>query len=938
MTRNLLPILALPLFLTAHGQGVSEAWVSDQGDGTYLNPVLHADYSDPDACRVGDDYWLTASSFGCSPGLPILHSRDLVNWQIANHALAQVPPLDSLSHTARHGLCVWAPAIRHHDGQYYIYWGDPDNGIYMVRTDDPLGKWSQPVLVKAGKGLIDPCPFWDEDGRAYLVHAYAASRAGFNSVLVICGMNAEGTEVTGQPVLVFDGNDGVNHTCEGPKLYKRNAYYYIMCPAGGVAGGWQLVLRSRNIYGPYEWRRTLDQGQTAINGPHQGAWVETQTGESWFLHFQDKGAYGRVTHLQPMRWQDDWPVMGDDPDGDGCGQPVMRHAKPNVGAVPGIRRTPQDSDEFNSGSPGLQWQWQANYEDSFGFPSGFGIFRLYGHELPEDARNLWTVPNMLLQKFPAEEFTATAKVKVSAKADGQQSGLIVMGLDYGRLSVEKQGETFLLKLITCHDAERGGAERSTLLATLQPTRSYEAGLQPNYEQDVWLRVTVARGAQCTFAYSLDGETFTPCPEQFTAREGKWIGAKVGLYSVAPHGAGRGWMDADWFRVTGDTPPAAAADAFDGKEALNYCDAHVWRTLWELRDSTGGIDYTMVPRNIAPGQSRWTLSKTTPEEWCAGFWPGVLWYDYEYTGDERIRREAERFTASLGYLSQRPVFDHDLGFIIFCSYGNAYRLTGKQEYRQVILDAADTLATLFNPTVGTLLSWPRHVKDYGAHNTIMDNMINLEMLYWASKHGGSPALADIATKHADKTMQHHFRPDHTSYHVALYDTLTGDFIKGVTHQGYANGSMWARGQAWAIYGYTMVYRETGERRFLDFAQQVTDVYLRHLPDDYVPYWDFDDKRIPAAPRDASAACVVASALLELCTYVDAGKARTYKDAALRMLSSLSSDAYRSGDRNSSMLMHSVGNMPANSEVDASIIYADYYYIEALMRLRNLGEEA
>lgn len=372
-------------------------------------------------------------------------------------------------------------------------------------------------------------------------------------------------------------------------------------------------------------------------------------------------------------------------------------------------------------------------------------------------------------------------------------------------------------------------------------------------------------------------------------------------------------------------------------ALDYCDAQVHRTLTELRQNGNGtIDYTMMPRNIMDSLTTWHCRKADKEEWCGGFWPGILWYDYEYTQNPEIKKQAELFTASLKFLSEIPAYDHDLGFLMFCSYGNGYRLTGNPEYKQVILNTADTLATLFNPRVGTFLSWPRNVAMFGGHNTIMDNMINLEMLFWAAKHGNKPYLYDMAVAHADKTMKYHFRPDYTSYHVAVYDTLTGDFIKGVTHQGYADNSMWARGQAWAIYGYTVVYRETKDSRYLDFVQRVTDVYLKELPEDYVPYWDFNDPSIPNAPRDASAAAVVASALLELSAYLPAEKGTVYQKAAEKMLISLSSDKYQSNHSKPSFLLHSTGHWPAGSEIDAAIIYADYYYIEALLRFKELKE--
>lgn len=383
--------------------------------------------------------------------------------------------------------------------------------------------------------------------------------------------------------------------------------------------------------------------------------------------------------------------------------------------------------------------------------------------------------------------------------------------------------------------------------------------------------------------------------------------------------------------------ASAETELDIDKDLAYCDTQIHRTLNDLRSHGDTIDYTMMPRNMEGDATCWHCRKVDKEEWCGGFWPGILWYNYEATGDTTIRKEAEKFTSSLEFLSKIPAFDHDLGFLMFCSYGNGYRLTHDPHYRQVIIDTADSLATLYNPNVGTILSWPRNVKMLGGHNTIMDNMINLEMLFWAAKNGGDHNLYDIAVKHAETTMKHHFRPDYTCYHVAVYDSVSGDFIKGMTHQGYADNSLWARGQSWAIYGYTMVYRETRDPRFIDFAQKVTDVYLERLPEDYVPYWDFDDPRIPNAPRDASAAAVVASALLELQGYVQPEQSKKYLTAAEKMLASLGSDAYRCGNRRPAFLDHSVGHHPAGSEIDAAIIYADYYYIEALLRMKKLEEK-
>ena len=378
---------------------------------------------------------------------------------------------------------------------------------------------------------------------------------------------------------------------------------------------------------------------------------------------------------------------------------------------------------------------------------------------------------------------------------------------------------------------------------------------------------------------------------------------------------------------------ANGQTLDADRQLKYCAAQVDRALKLLRP----YDFKMEPRNIlaTDRQEGWNCRKAVAEEWCSGFWPGILWMDYAYTGDGNVRKAAEGYTGALAYLAERPAYDHDLGFIIINSFMKGYEQTKDEAYKKVILDAADTLATLFNPKVGTMLSWPRHVGDYHGHNTIMDNMINLELLFWAAHNGGNRLLEDLAVSHAVTTMRNHFRPDGSCYHVAVYDTLTGKFLRGQTHQGLSDHSMWSRGQSWAIYGYTMVYRYTGDRLFLDFAQKVTDIYLKRLKetsDDSVPLWDMDDLR-PDAPKDASAACVVASALLDLGEYVGGFKGQFYRDMAIRMLSDLSTDRYQSGRRNVAFLRHSTGHHPAGSEIDASIVYADYYYIEALLKLNN-----
>lgn len=517
---------------------VSEVWIADQGDGTYKNPIIHADYSDPDVVQLGDDYFMTSSSFNAAPGLPILHSKDLVNWELVNYALPKQVPVKHFN-TPQHGNGVWAPSIRVHNNELYIYWGDPDFGIYMVKTDDPFGNWEEPVLMMEAKGAIDPSPLWDEDGKAYLVHAWAGSRAGVKSILTVHKMNAEGTKVLDYGRHVFDGHE--NHpTVEGSKFYKRNGYYYIFAPAGGVSTGWQLVLRSKNIYGPYEEKVVLEQGATAINGPHQGAWVTTDTGEDWFFHFQDVDAYGRIVHLQPMHWKNDWPVMGKDQNGNGIGEPVLQYKKPNVGQKYAIQ-TPRETDNFEQDSLGLQWQWNANPNVLWSAKlPGNDFLRLYSIAPPEQMNSLWDVPNLLLQKFPAPEFNVSTKISL-IPGDGKEqrkTGLIIMGRDYAAVTLTEKEGTFYLQNTQAIKADEGAKEE-----VLE-----EIALKSN---TVYLKVAVsAPDAMCQFSFSENGRNFKKFGTPFKARVGKWIGAKVGLFSISTPEASRGgYADVEYFRIT-----------------------------------------------------------------------------------------------------------------------------------------------------------------------------------------------------------------------------------------------------------------------------------------------------------------------------------------------------------------------------------------------------
>ncbi|HKE93508.1 MAG TPA: glycoside hydrolase 43 family protein [Povalibacter sp.] len=546
VTSALLLILAGCATQPASMPASAAAWSADRGDGTYQNPVLFADYSDPDAIRVGDDFYLTASSFLAAPGLPILHSKDLVNWTLVNHALPQQVPLEHFARP-RHGEGVWAPALRYHSGKYWIFYPDPDFGIYVTTATDPAGKWSEPLLIKAGKGFIDPCPFWDDDGKLYLIHAWAKSRAGISNLLTLHTLSDDGTKVLDAGEIIIDANTIPDwRTLEGPKLYKRHGYYYVFAPAGGVTTGYQAVFRSRNIRGPYEHRIVLDQGTTPINGPHQGAWVDTPSGEDWFLHFQDRGPFGRVVHLQPLKWNDDdWPVIGVDPDHDGKGEPVLQYRKPDIrGTV--ATAVPQTSDEFTATSLGLQWQWNANPEPEWAsLTANRGFLRLRsviapatrndGSPAPE---SLYDAPNFLLQKFPAPQFTATTSVRFTPVSDTEVAGLAIFGYDYALLSVRGEAGNRRLELITNRGANEPGARQRAAATVSIPA------------QPVYLRVSVGPDATCRFSYSLDNESFTALGEPFKASVDRWIGARVGLIAAAASDAARsGHADFDWFRIT-----------------------------------------------------------------------------------------------------------------------------------------------------------------------------------------------------------------------------------------------------------------------------------------------------------------------------------------------------------------------------------------------------
>ena len=401
-------------FLSAWGQPTLRAW-GDQGNGTYINPILNADYSDPDVIRVGEKYYMVASDFHFV-GMQILESDDMVNWRILTQVYRRFdyPGWDT---NERYAGGSWAPAIRHHDGKFWIYFCTPHEGLFMTQAEKAEGPWSPLHCVKAVEKWEDPCPFWDDDGKAYL----GRSQHGAGPIIVH-RMSADGRHLLDDGVTVYTGP-----VAEGTKFLKRNGYYYLSIPEGGVGTGWQTVLRSRSIYGPYEKRVVLEQGTTAVNGPHQGAIVDTPGGQWWFYHFQHNGALGRVVHLQPMHWSDDWPVIGVDIDRNGIGEPVTVWTTP-LGKEKSIVNFPtvKSSKHYTFHSTVLDpaWQWNHNPADeAWSLTEHEGRLTLHALKAADFRR----ARNTLTQRVVGYQSVATVCLDCSCMAEGGHAGLACMG-------------------------------------------------------------------------------------------------------------------------------------------------------------------------------------------------------------------------------------------------------------------------------------------------------------------------------------------------------------------------------------------------------------------------------------------------------------------------------------------------------------------------------
>jgi beta-xylosidase len=503
--------------------------------GRYRNPALFADYSDPDVIRVEDRYYLVASSFHFSPGLPLLESPDLVHWRILGHVLPTLPFAREYDRPGlRYAGGVWAPAIRHHDDVYYVYWATPDEGIFMATARNPQGPWSEPIAVIRGEGFEDPCPFWDDVGKAYLIH----SRVGAGP-LILHGMSPDGTRVLDEGRTIVE--DGKNlPVLEGPKLYKRNGWYYIFAPIGGVEKGSQAVLRARNIDGPYEARVVLARGTSAIQGPHQGGYVETPGGQGWFVHFNSTGAFGRIVYLEPVRWEDDWPIIGEPIPGQTTGQPVAEHVVPQSSPNTPDPNTSdatfrlQDSDEFTSRALGPQWEWNHNPDDTrWSLTSRPGFLRLCA----SPAANLDTARNTLTQVLQGPQMQVTVRMDISHMLDGQRAGLALFQKRPGWIGIVR------------------AAGRSSITFSAEGRETPGPVIRG---KTVSLRAQITRDQSALFSVAVDGDSdqhFQRLGEPVPLRFSWWKGARPALFSYIDPAAqarageaGQGCADFDWLRV------------------------------------------------------------------------------------------------------------------------------------------------------------------------------------------------------------------------------------------------------------------------------------------------------------------------------------------------------------------------------------------------------
>jgi beta-xylosidase len=515
--------LALLAVLYATTGWSVQCQTGDLGNGRYRNPILFADYSDPDVLGVGADYYMVASTFHYMPGIPVLHSTDLVNWDIVAHVFPRldIDPKYDMKGGNRYGRGAWAPSIRLHAGRYFVYFPTPDEGIFMSSAPSPTGPWTKPIAVIAGSGLEDPCPFWDDDGSAYLVH----SKLGAGP-LILHRMSSDGTRVLDAGTVIMDNHQDLPGL-EGPKFYKRNGFYYIFAPYGGVPSGAQAVLRAKNIFGPYEFRTVMAQGSTAINGPHQGGYVETPDGQGWFIHFQQRDPYGRITRLEPAHWADGWPVIGEAPASATTGSPVTEWAKPIASIRPAIR-TPGTSDEFNHPGLAQQWEWNHNPVDAqWSLSEHPGFLRL--HSI--DAADLLHARNTLTELSQDRDFDFEVRLNVAGAQDGLHAGITMFSEKPSWIGIVQAGKVRRVVF-----GFQGKQFTGPVLST----------------DVVRLRINV-RDGMAQYFYSVDeGKTFAPMGEPEPTFYSWWKGARPAIYSFASNAShtAAGYLDVDWVHYKG----------------------------------------------------------------------------------------------------------------------------------------------------------------------------------------------------------------------------------------------------------------------------------------------------------------------------------------------------------------------------------------------------
>jgi len=561
MKRKRLFIITIFIIICNYGYSqktgtLTGTW-GDQGNGTYINPVLNADYSDPDVIRVNDDFYLVCSEFHFM-GIPVLHSKDLVNWEIIARVYDEFKFAPEYDNNERYAGGSWAPALRFHDNKFWLYFCTPQEGLFMTTAEKPEGPWAPVVQVVKTPGWEDPCPFWDDNGQGYL----GRSKVGAGPIY-IHKLSEDGKKLLDDGVIVYTGP-----VAEGTKIHKLNNYYYLSIPEGGVTPGWQTVLRSKNIYGPYEKRVVLEQGSTSVNGPHQGAWIDLPNGEWWFMHFQHLFSLGRVCHLQPMRWKDDWPVMGIDIDMNGIGEPVYVWEKPDVGESYPIT-APQTSDEFNESILGFQWAWNHNpLHDKWSLTQRSGYLSLISNQ----ATSFLKAKNTLTQKIMGFNGEASTLLVTDGMENGQKAGLCVMGRQYDLIGILKENDKLFVFTDINGEISKEQISGSKIYLRVnidlnkdnnmvprpgrssnQPPPDRDQNQRPQGEARRFPPQIISGNNQ--FFYSTDNDEFYTLGDKFAATFGNWKGPKIGLFSYHEDGK-EGIALFDWFHYSYDGPQKA----------------------------------------------------------------------------------------------------------------------------------------------------------------------------------------------------------------------------------------------------------------------------------------------------------------------------------------------------------------------------------------------